>query len=68
MSGIHTGNCGAVGKPLWPEDTVEYKLYAKGALSEDLTKLAVECIHFGKAAFEGTPMALWGVCITSHKG
>ncbi len=53
MSGIHTGDCEVVSKPLWPEDTVEYKLYAKGALAEDLTKLAVECVHFTKQFLKG---------------
>ncbi len=32
---------------LWPEDTVEYRIYTTPA-QDDLTKLAVECTHFAK--------------------
>ena len=40
-------------KPLWPEDTVEYRLFPLTESHYDLTKLAVECTHFARAVTRG---------------
>ncbi len=45
---IHGGEASS----LWPEDTVEYRIYTT-ATQDDLTKLAVECTHFAKQRTRG---------------
>lgn len=55
------------GKTLWPDDTVEYRLYpAQGGARDCLDKLAADCTHLARALlhghvwnYEAFSLALW---------
>lgn len=53
MSGSLGAHESFVNKPLWPEDTVEYRLYLADGKHESLNTLAVDCTHFARSLLRG---------------
>ena len=53
MSGSLGTHESLVNKPLWPEDTVEYRLYLADEKLEFLNTLAVDCTHFARSLLRG---------------
>lgn len=57
-----------INRSLWPEDTVEYRLYPTAEHANELTKLAIECTHFAKLCLRGHLWNYGGFALREIKG